>query len=116
MALFRGVVDRLKRGLTKTREGLAASIRSIVHGRTLDEALIKEIEKRLIQSDVGVKATGELIGSIRRDAKAGKLTRGEHVIEHLKRELKAMWPERDRALNMAPTAPTVVLKIGRAHV
>ena len=49
MALFRGVMDRLKKGLTKTREGLVSSLRSIVHGRTLDDALIKEIEQRLIQ-------------------------------------------------------------------
>lgn len=112
MALFRGVADRLKKGLTRTREGLAASIRSIVSGRTLDDTLIREIEKRLIQSDVGVTATGVLIDSIRADARAGTLTRGEHVIEHLKRELKAMWPERDRALNLAPTAPTVILMTG----
>lgn len=112
MALFRGVMDRLKKGLTKTREGLVSSIRSIVAGRTLDDALIKEIEQRLIQSDVGVVATKELIDSIRKDARAGKLTKGEHVIEHLKREIKAMWPERDRTLNLAPTAPTVILMTG----
>lgn len=112
MALFRGVMDRLKKGLTKTREGLVSSIRSIVAGRTLDDALIKEIEQRLIQSDVGVVATRELIDSIRKDARAGKLTKGEHVIEHLKREIKAMWPERDRTLNLAPTAPTVILMTG----
>lgn len=112
MALFRGVMDRLKKGLTKTREGLVSSLRSIVHGRTLDDALIKEIEQRLIQSDVGVVATRELIASIRRDAKAGKLTRGEHVIDHLKREIKAMWPERDRTLRLAEAPPTVILMTG----
>ena len=57
-------------------------------------------------------ATKELIDSIRTDARAGKLTRGEHVIEHLKREIKAMWPEADRTLKFAPSAPTVILMTG----
>lgn len=112
MALFRGVMDRLKKGLTKTREGFAASIRSIVHGRSIDDELIADIEKRLIQSDVGVVATKQLVESIRKDAKAGKITRGEQVIDHLKREIKAMWPEADRSLKFAPAGPTVILMTG----
>ncbi|RMH26650.1 MAG: signal recognition particle-docking protein FtsY [Planctomycetota bacterium] len=112
MALFRAITDRLKKGLTKTRDAFVSSLRSILTGRTLDEALIKEIEKRLIQSDVGVAATRDLIESIRVDYKAGKLTRGEDVLEHLKREIKAMWPERDRTLRLAETAPTVILMTG----
>ncbi len=112
MALFRAITDRLKKGLGKTRDAFVSSLRSILTGRTLDEALIKEIEKRLIQSDVGVSATRDLIESIRADYKAGKLTKGEDVLEHLKREIKAMWPERDRTLRLAETAPTVILMTG----
>lgn len=112
MALFRAITDRLKKGLGKTRDALVSSLRSVLTGRTLDEALIREVEKRLIQSDVGVNATRDLIESIRTDYKAGKLTRGEDVLEHLKREIKAMWPERDRTLRLATTAPTVILMTG----
>lgn len=112
MALFRAITDRLKKGLGKTRDAFVSSLRSILTGRALDEALIKEIEKRLIQSDVGVSATRDLIESIRADYKAGKLTKGEDVLEHLKREIKAMWPERDRTLRLAETAPTVILMTG----
>ncbi len=112
MALFKSITSRLRKGLSKTRDALASSLRSVLSGRTLDDALIKEVEKRLIQSDVGVAATRDLIESIQTDYKAGKLTRGEDVIEHLKSRLKSMWPEADRTLNTAETAPTVILMTG----
>ncbi len=112
MALFRKTLDKLKRGLGKTRETFVSSLRSVLSGRQLDDDLIKEIEKRLIQSDVGVKATKVLIDGIKADYKAGTLTKGEDVIEYLKRELKAMWPSQDRALHMAESGPTVILMTG----
>lgn len=112
MALFKSITSRLRKGLTKTRDALASSLRSILAGRTLDDALIKEVEKRLIQSDVGVAATRDLIDSINADYKAGKLTKGEDVLEHLKNQLKAMWPEADRTLKLAETAPSVILMTG----
>lgn len=112
MALFRRTIDKLKQGLGKTREVFVSSLRSVLAGKTLDDDLIKEIEKRLIQSDVGVVATRKLIDGIKADYKAGELTKGEDVIEYLKRELKAMWPERDRTLNLSDSKPTVILMTG----
>ena len=112
MALFRKTIGKLKQGLGKTREVFVSSLRSVLAGKTLDDDLIKEIEKRLIQSDVGVVATRKLIDGIKADYKAGTLTKGEDVIEYLKRELKAMWPEQDRTLNESESKPTVILMTG----
>lgn len=112
MALFRKTIDKLKQGLGKTREVFVSSLRSVLAGKMLDDDLIKEIEKRLIQSDVGVVATRKLIDGIKADYKAGTLTKGDDVIEYLKRELKAMWPEQDRSLNVSGTKPTVILMTG----
>ncbi|MHA7811963.1 MAG: signal recognition particle-docking protein FtsY [Phycisphaerales bacterium] len=112
MALFRKTIGKLKQGLGKTREVFVSSLRSVLAGKTLDDDLIKEIEKRLIQSDVGVVATRKLIDGIKADYRAGTLTKGEDVIEYLKRELKAMWPEQDRTLNVSDSKPTVILMTG----
>lgn len=119
MALFRSIVSKLKqgfeKGLEKTRSVLVEGVgglKSILLGRKLDEALITELETRLIQADVGVKTTKRLIDGIRADFKAGKLTRGEDVLEYLKREIKAMWPASDRDLRVAPSGPTVILMTG----
>ncbi|MBL4697829.1 MAG: signal recognition particle receptor subunit alpha, partial [Phycisphaerales bacterium] len=112
MAIFRKALGTLKRGLSKTRETFVASLRSMLSGKQLNDELIKEIEKRLIQSDVGVAATKILIDGINADYKAGTLTKGEDVIEYLKTELKAMWPAQDRTLNLSDTKPTVILMTG----
>lgn len=112
MAIFRKTLDKLKAGLGKTRQTFMSSLRSMLTGKSLDDDLIRAIEKRLIESDVGVQATAKLIDGIRADYKAGTLTKGEDVIEYLKTELKAMWPQQDRTLNTSDTKPMVILMTG----
>lgn len=114
MAFFKSVIGKLKEGLAKTREVFVSGIRSMLVGRKLDAQLIEELEARLIGADVGVAATEKLIAGIRADFISGKMTRGEDVLEYLKREIKAMWPEQDRRLREAPEGqkPTVILVTG----
>lgn len=114
MAFFKSAISKLKKGLERTRETLVAGLRSMLLGRRLDEALISELEARLIQSDVGVKTTARLIGSIRERFRAGQLEDGDHVLRFLKEELKGLWPPADRELRMAPegAGPTVILVTG----
>jgi fused signal recognition particle receptor len=117
MAFFKSVISKFKDGLSRTREAFVtgvSGIRSMLLGRKLDDALIEELEARLIQADVGLAATDRLITGIRADHKAGKMTRGEDVLDYLKREIKAMWPEQDRQLRAAPEGrrPTVILVTG----
>jgi len=112
MALFKAAISKLKQGLGRTREALGGGIVSLLKGRTLDDELIRDLEKRLLESDVGVYATRHLIDGIKADYKAGTLTRGEDVLDYLKRELKALWPEQDRTLNVAENGPTVILVTG----
>jgi fused signal recognition particle receptor len=112
MGIFKAIRERISGGLARTRESLASGLRSLLTGRRLDDDLIDEIEARLIQADVGVKATTRLIDSIRTDFKAGRLTRGEEVLDHLKAQLKQMWPDADRRLRFADSGPTVILVAG----
>jgi fused signal recognition particle receptor len=114
LGFFKNIVSKIKQGLEKTRETLISGLRSMLLGRKLDEALIQELERRLIQSDVGVKTTARLIDSIRADFKAGKLEQGEQVLDYIKQELKKFWPEADRQLRFAPAGqgPTVILVTG----
>ncbi len=111
MALLRSITSVLKRGLTKTRDAIASGF-NFLRGRVLDEALIEEVQRKLIQADVGFKTTTRLIDGIRADFRAGKLTKGDDVLEYLKRELAAMWPAADRALRFAADGPTVILVTG----
>jgi fused signal recognition particle receptor len=115
MSFLKNIFGKLKQGLEKTREAFvtgAKSIRNLLLGRKLDEALIAELEHRLIQADVGPKTTGRLIEGIRKDFLDGKLTTGDQVVEYMKAELKRMWPAEDRTLRWAASGPTVVLMTG----
>lgn len=113
MALFKSVLSKIKGGLSRTRETFVGGLRSMLLGRILDEALIRELEAKLIQADVGVKTAQRLTEGIRADYKAGNLTKGEDVLEYLKHELKALWPDEDRRINFTPGPnPTVILVVG----
>jgi len=112
MGLFKSVVSKLKQGLGKTREVLLMDVRDLFAGRQLDDALIDELEARLLKADLGVKATGTLIDSLRADYKAKKILKGEEVVPYLKAQLRQMWPPEERGLRFAATGPTVILVTG----
>ena len=112
MGLFKSTISAVKRGLAKTRQTLAGSLRSILAGRTLDDALIDEIETHLITADVGVNTTTAIIDDLRDAHKNGELSRGEDVLIFLKDHLKARWDETDRMIAVAESKPTVILVAG----
>jgi fused signal recognition particle receptor len=112
MGLFRSTISVIRKGLSRTRDALASGLRGILLGRTLSEDLIDEIERRLITADVGVKATTAIIGQLRTDFRAGKISRGEDVLVFLKSQLKARWTGEDSRLAVAAVKPTVILVAG----
>ncbi len=116
MAIFKSILSKIASGLTsglaKTRDSFVAGLRSLLLGKKLDDALIAQIEQRLLQGDVGVKTTNRLIEAIRADFKAGKIDSGEQVLDYMKAELRRMWPEADRSLRVSAGGPTVILVTG----
>jgi fused signal recognition particle receptor len=118
MSFLRSIVDKFKQGLAKTREAVVVGtqgLRNILLGRKLDEALLDEIQRRLLQADVGVATTSRLVDGLRADFRAGKLERGEQALAYLQREIAALWPPGERALRVASAEqgpPSVVLVTG----
>lgn len=94
-----------------------SGLRRLLQGRRLDDALIEEIERALLNADVGPVATARLIDGLRADFKAGKIAEAEQVIEYLKRECKSMLARGQDGQNateirMAARKPTVILVTG----
>jgi fused signal recognition particle receptor len=117
MAFFKSIVDSFKKGLERTREVLvqgAFGLRNLLLGRKLDQELLAELERRLLQADVGLKTTTRLMERIRADFASGAISTGDQVLDYLKTELKAMWPEVDRRLHLPPPGegPAVILVTG----
>ena len=111
MGFFKSVLSTISKGLEKTRKVLLADVRSFLPGRTVDEALLKQLEVALLKADMGVAVTTRLIASIRKDALEGKISRGEQVLDHLKADLRALWPAEHRELHFAPAGSTTVILV-----
>src|SRR5688572_11641207 len=109
MGLFRSTFAKIRKGLSRTRDVLTTDIGVLLRGQALTDELIDEIESRLLKADVGVKTITRVVGDLRRDVKAGRITRGEGAIDFLKKELKAQWEGKSSAIATAVVKPTVIL-------
>jgi fused signal recognition particle receptor len=105
-------VDKLKAGLAKTRDVFVGGLKSLLRGRKLDDALLAELEQRLITSDLGVAATTRIMGDLQTAYQEKRISTGDEVLDFLKAEMKAYWPVESRALKFAPSGPTVILVAG----
>lgn len=112
MKFLKSVYSKVKEGLAKTRDTFVGGLRSMLVGRKLDDGLIRELEARLIQSDVGVKTSLRLIDGVKNAYKSGAMSTGDEVLDYLKRELKALWPSETRDIRFATGGPTVILVAG----
>ena len=115
MALFKAVFDKLRKGLSRTSEGTGSAIRSLLVGKPLSKELLRDLEKALIQADVGIKTAIELRKDIEAGWERSEINNGDEALAALKAQLAAYFPEEDRALNFADPAsggPTVILVCG----
>lgn len=114
MALFKLAFDKIKRGLNKTRSGFVGSLRTILTGKVLSNELLDQLEIQMIQSDIGIKTTIELVKDLRAAWDRSEIETGDDAIDYLKDQLGAYWPQEDRTLHTAApgSAPTVILVAG----
>jgi fused signal recognition particle receptor len=100
--------ERLRKGLARTAR--LFDFRSWFR-RKVDQNFLDELESRLIQADVGVKATDRIIENVRA-AYADKEV-DENLVEFVKQELKDLLRDpRPGSLNRAARGPTVILVAG----
>ncbi len=108
----RASVEKLKGGLAKTRSVFVGGLRSLLRGRKLDQALLDELEQRLITSDLGVVATRKIMTDLNTAWQEKKINSGDEVLDFLKKEMKTYWPAESRELHFAEKRPTVILVTG----
>lgn len=110
-----GLFDRIKAGLRKTRETLETGLNSILPGRVkLDEALLEDLEERLLLSDVGLSTTGRLMNSLRQRARGQEEASADEVRQWLADEVAAVLREAGSGGPLLPpeARPAVVLVVG----
>ncbi len=86
-----GFFDKIKSGLSKTRNKISDMINSVVSSfREVDEEMLEELEEALILSDMGADAAHEVIEQLRREVAAQRLREPEQVRERLASILAGM--------------------------
>lgn len=106
-----GFFDKLKEKLAKTKQTIVEKIEAVIPtGRKIDENTISELEEILISVDVGVKATDEIIETLRKRVREGALKDYEDLKELLKSELLKIL-EDDHSIVLS-AKPSVILVVG----
>ena len=108
-----GFFDRLKKGLTKTRENFTHSIERLIIGYAdIDDDLIDELEETLLMADVGVKTTEMLIASVRKGIRNKEIQTPDDLIPFLEKEIVRILERGERDTPTADCPPTVILVVG----
>lgn len=109
---FFGFADRIKKGLSKTREKLTTELTSLFTGKKIDEALFEELETILLTSDVGISATTYLLESIRASVKKNNIENADEIKGLLKEKLIELLTPIENPLAIKGTNPYVIMVVG----
>ena len=104
-------LDKLKAGLKKTKDALFGKVHDVLSNFVrVDEDMLDELEELLIEADVGVGATEEIMDELRDRIKDGRIKEKEDVLAALQEMLTDMIGQ-GGTLNLS-TTPSIVLVIG----
>lgn len=107
-----GFFEKIKTGLTKTRQAMQSTIGGIFAGfHGIDDDFYDELEESLILADLGVDTAVSAVETLREKVNMEHLKDAEEVREALKGVLVDKLTVGDFALHME-TTPSVVLVIG----
>lgn len=107
-----GFFDKLKAGLTKTRESISEQVNSVFSVFVkVDEELFENLEEALIMADIGVETSEYIIETLRENVKHKHITDGNAVKDELKDIISGILSEVDTSVNLS-TTPSVILVIG----
>lgn len=94
--MFGNLFNKLKEGLTKTRDGLTDKINEALNlAITIDEDLYEELEEILIVSDIGMETTVDIIERLRVKIRKEKINDPQEVKPALKEVIRDILLEGD---------------------
>ena len=106
-----GLFDRLKQGLSKTRNGFIEKVESIFKDRAVDPETLEELEETLILSDVGANSAAEIVERLREKSGDSSIQKSGSVRDFLKKEMTSMLG-RSHPLVPFGERPFVILTVG----
>lgn len=105
-----GLFDKIKAGFAKTKEEFKTSLETVVKSfKKIDEEFFDELEETLIMSDIGAKATMDIIDSLRAKAKENKLVETDEVMNLIKEDLTELMKDENKT---EEKFPKIILVMG----
>lgn len=107
-----GLFARLKRGLTKAKQGITDRIDEVLKSYTsVDDELFEDLEEVLITADVGVNTTMQIIDDLNDRVRSKKITDPMAVREELKEILEEILSKGNSKLDVEPS-PAIIIMVG----
>jgi len=108
------VFARVKQGLSRTHQNLVDGLAELVRGqKTIDEAVLEEIEARLLMADVGIEASRQIIDALTEKAKDAATVDAEALYQVLQEELTSILMPCCAPLEVTKKdGPFVILMVG----
>ena len=107
-----GFFDKIRKGLTKTKESLIKNIESVVIGyATIDEDFLEDLEMVLLSGDIGVRTTDFLMRQIRRGVTEGTIHNTNEVMPFMEKTVEELLKDDEKDLKEVHH-PEVILVVG----
>ena len=99
--------------LTKSKEGFFSKLKNIFTSKSkVDDSIYEELEDLLLQSDVGLSMTTNLINQLEKEVKANKVDNTDEVYEILKRLMSEFLLSQDSKIYLKDNKINVILIVG----
>ena len=107
-----GLFARLKRGLTKAKQGITDRIDEVLKSYTsVDDELFEDLEEVLITADVGVNTTMQIIDDLNDRVRSKKITDPMAVREELTEIVEEILSKGNSKLDVEPS-PAIIIMVG----
>jgi fused signal recognition particle receptor len=109
----RGLFDRMRQAVTRTRDSFSESIGSVLAlAREVDESSLAELESVLLAADIGSATANKIIDDLRQRGLRQGIEGGEELKRLLKLELKSVLDSVATVDAPLPEQPEVVMMVG----
>jgi len=107
------LLERLKAGIQKTREGLVDRLEDAIAGRKeIDAAVLEEVEYALITADIGVNTATEILESIRQRVDRKQVGDAQQIKQLIAEHLLQVLEAAERPIPRVTEPPAVVMVVG----
>jgi fused signal recognition particle receptor len=107
------IFEKLKTGLTKTRDALTKNLDNLIFGkRVIDKELFDELEELLISADMGPQFTYDLIDDVKQRVNRNELKNVQEIKNVLQERMTVILQKMDKPMSIPKGKPFIIMAVG----